>query len=180
MEVGPARRKQRHDAVSSRLGDALLKARETAGLTQQEVSEGFGGPPKSVISRIEQGAVKDPGFLTVAELAYTYGIGLNDLARRAGVGHVKEIQNDGGWEAVDDRIVGAIRRLLSIQDTEWKEALTSCFFAAVMSKARDEAAVNDGRAEVARLREEREVLLDVVRDATKGDFVRVYREDANQ
>jgi hypothetical protein len=84
------------------------------------------------------------------------------------------------WDTVDDRIVGAIRRLLSIQDTEWKEALTSCFFAAVMSKARDEAAVNDGRAEVARLREEREVLLDVVRDATKGDFVRVYREDANQ
>lgn len=138
MEDLDGRRKQRYEEASKRLGEALKQIRLNAGMTQQEISD-LAGPHKSVVGRIEQGAIKDPGFLTVAELAHIYGVGLNNLARLAGINHVKEIQTDGGWEAVDWRLVEAIRIILKSDDEEWREAITENFYNLAVSKAKDES-----------------------------------------
>lgn len=60
------------------LGQALQKARRTAGLTQQELCN-KAGLSYSTLAKIERGAIKAPSVFTIHNVATTLGVTLNDL-----------------------------------------------------------------------------------------------------
>ena len=55
------------------IGDRLKTLRQTAGLTQEDLARAAGFTT-SVVSKIEQGLVKDPGWQTVRALAKALGV----------------------------------------------------------------------------------------------------------
>ncbi len=68
-----------------RLSAELVRLRRNAGLSQEDLSR-RSGVGIDAIRRIEQRAVHDPGFFTVADLANVTGATLDAIARGIGVG----------------------------------------------------------------------------------------------
>lgn len=62
-----------------RLGELLAVAREVKGLTLRDL-EKASGISNALISQIETGKVKDPGFTTVVRLAQALGLTLDRVA----------------------------------------------------------------------------------------------------
>lgn len=60
------------------LGKQLQKARQTAGLTQQELCQ-RAGLSYSTLAKIERGAIKSPSIFTIQSIAAVLGISLNEL-----------------------------------------------------------------------------------------------------
>lgn len=60
------------------LRDNVKKLRKAKGWTQQQLAQ-KAGIVFSVLTKIEQGATKDPGLSTVMALAGALGIGLDEL-----------------------------------------------------------------------------------------------------
>lgn len=67
------------------LSTELIKVRRLAGLSQEGLAR-QSGVGLDAIRRIEQQAVHDPGFFTVADLASATGAGLDSLARNSKAG----------------------------------------------------------------------------------------------
>ena len=63
-----------------RLGVAIKKAREAAGLTQDALSD-KAGLAYSTLAKIEQGAIKTPSVFTVYSIASAIGISIEELLR---------------------------------------------------------------------------------------------------
>ncbi len=60
------------------LGKQLQKARQTAGLTQQELCQ-RAGLSYSTLAKIERGAIKAPSIFTIQSIAAVLGISLSEL-----------------------------------------------------------------------------------------------------
>lgn len=69
-------------ALSTFLGTKLRAAREARGLVLRRI-EIITGVSNVTVSQIETGHIANPGFFTVARLAFLYGIDLEVLAREA-------------------------------------------------------------------------------------------------
>lgn len=65
-----------------RLGELLAIAREIKGLTLRDLERAT-GVSNALISQIETGKVKDPGFTVVVRLARALGLGLDRVAATA-------------------------------------------------------------------------------------------------
>ena len=65
------------------IGDQVRAARQTAALSQAQLAQSS-GVAQAAISRIERNQTHDPGVLTVAAIARTLGLSLDDLV----AGHV--------------------------------------------------------------------------------------------
>lgn len=63
-----------------KLGDMIAVARELKPMTLRELEE-KSGVSNAVISQIETGKVKDPGFSTIVRLADALGLPVERLAR---------------------------------------------------------------------------------------------------
>ena len=70
--------KQRRGA---RLASALAQGRRRAGLTQQALAV-RAGVDVDLVRKIERMAVTEPGFFTVADLARSADVDMNELAER--------------------------------------------------------------------------------------------------
>jgi FMN phosphatase YigB (HAD superfamily)/transcriptional regulator with XRE-family HTH domain len=66
------------DRVELALGKAIQQARQTAGLTQQELC-GKADLSYSTLAKIERGAIKTPSVFTVARIASVLGVSLDAL-----------------------------------------------------------------------------------------------------
>jgi transcriptional regulator with XRE-family HTH domain len=62
-----------------RMGERVKQLRSAAGLTQQGLAVAA-GLSMSVVSQIEQGTNEDPRLSTLAALARTFGVSLDNLA----------------------------------------------------------------------------------------------------
>jgi transcriptional regulator with XRE-family HTH domain len=60
------------------LGKSLQRARQAAGLTQQELCQ-RAGLSYSTLAKIERGAIKSPSVFTIQTIAAVLGVTLNDL-----------------------------------------------------------------------------------------------------
>jgi transcriptional regulator with XRE-family HTH domain len=60
------------------LGKSLQRARQSAGLTQQELCQ-RAGLSYSTLAKIERGAIKSPSVFTIQTIAAVLGVTLNDL-----------------------------------------------------------------------------------------------------
>lgn len=61
-----------------RLGAVVQAARRAAGFTQQALCQ-KSGLSYSTLAKIERGAIKSPSVFTIQQIAYTLGIGLDEL-----------------------------------------------------------------------------------------------------
>jgi transcriptional regulator with XRE-family HTH domain len=64
-----------------RLGEAIRRARERKGLSQQELAN-RSGVAYATVRKIELGETANAGFFTVAAIARSLGLNLTTLARR--------------------------------------------------------------------------------------------------
>ena len=64
--------------MTTRLGQRIAKARKAQGLTLREL-EKASGISNPLISQIERGLVREPGFRTVGKLAKALGLKLENL-----------------------------------------------------------------------------------------------------
>lgn len=107
------------------LGGRLRRAREWAGLSQQEAADAL-GIPREIISYWENGR-RTPGLAQLAHLAATYGtttgylVG-NDPAPNGADEHALLYR---GLDAHDPHARGAVRRWLSFLD-DWAGLLEEC------------------------------------------------------
>jgi len=67
------------DGRGAQLGARLREARQTAGLSQQELAS-RSGVNLDTLRAIEQGRTQNPGIFTVRQLALRLGVGLDELA----------------------------------------------------------------------------------------------------
>lgn len=65
--------------VEEALGKRLQKARQTAGLTQQQLCQKT-GLSYSTLAKIERGAIKSPSIFTISQIAAAVGTSLDELA----------------------------------------------------------------------------------------------------
>jgi transcriptional regulator with XRE-family HTH domain len=63
-----------------KLGEAIAYAREVKGMTLRQMEKQT-GVSNAVISQIETGHVKEPGFWTVVKIAKALGLKLDRLAK---------------------------------------------------------------------------------------------------
>ncbi len=66
------------EASEKLLGQAIQEARQSAGLTQQELCQ-QAGLSYSTLAKIERGAIKTPSVFTVMKIAQILGIGMDGL-----------------------------------------------------------------------------------------------------
>src|SRR5688572_32352185 len=71
------------------LGRRLQKARQTAGLTQQDLCH-KARLSYSTLTKIERGAIKSPSIFTIQSIAGALGVGLDELMGRPPI-----MQNEG-------------------------------------------------------------------------------------
>ena len=76
------------------LADRLAVARRLRELTQTQLAEAA-GVPQAQVSRIERGAITDPGFSTVAGLARALRVSLDALAAPSGDRLLQELAGSG-------------------------------------------------------------------------------------
>jgi putative hydrolase of the HAD superfamily len=78
------------------LGKAIQHARQTSGLTQQELCQ-KAGMSYSTLAKIERGAIKTPSVFTVARIASVLGTSLDILlASVTGMGHASRHKSKSG------------------------------------------------------------------------------------
>lgn len=77
--------------VALKLGETFAIARKSKGLTLRDV-EWQCGVSNALISQIETGKIKDPGFFTVTKLALALGLSLDRCAEPY-VRHMESMEN---------------------------------------------------------------------------------------
>jgi transcriptional regulator with XRE-family HTH domain len=75
-----------------RIGELIAIGRECKGWTLREL-EKESGVSNPLISQIETGKVKDPGFATVVRLCEALGISIERAAQTASLKAVKQLLN---------------------------------------------------------------------------------------
>ena len=76
------------------LGKRLQKARQAAGLTQQQLCQ-QAGLSYSTLAKIERGAIKTPSIFTIGQIATVLGTTLDELVGMAKGGTVKKRSKSG-------------------------------------------------------------------------------------
>ncbi|HUD06593.1 MAG TPA: HAD-IA family hydrolase [Candidatus Saccharimonadales bacterium] len=85
------------------LGRSLQRARQAAGLTQQELCQ-RAGLSYSTLAKIERGAIKAPSIFTIQKIAGVLGVDLSEL-----IGKVEQNSNQAPLEQVKKRSKTGIR-----------------------------------------------------------------------
>lgn len=86
------------------LGELISVARECKGWSQRDL-EKASGVSNPLISQIETGKVRDPGFTTVVRLMDALGLSL-DRAAKAERAKLKVLRDSGVWKPEQPAIAG--------------------------------------------------------------------------
>src|SRR5579884_3192934 len=73
------------------LGQTLQKARQAAGLTQQQLCH-QANLSFSTLTKIERGAIKSPSIFTIQAIADALGLGLDELLGNGPAGKGRQLQ----------------------------------------------------------------------------------------